>query len=742
MLANLVLELRVPEFDGPLVLPGGRPNPMLDEYRSQVASVVMACPNLERLLGMYTPYNHNYDRLTHALSTRSRLKEHVWVITDTQADADDGQTLPGTLSRNQSYNFYHYHTLWSNLETLMFYSPFDGSITHEMFAEIFSQLPSLRHVCISSFDQGDFHNETLLSLPPLSSLRLENVPGVTDTGLTRYTSTAAAKSLNSLTLIQQNVASLETITRMLSSLPILRKFTISQSGFSPMLPDEDEIIFQPILASPSLKHLHWDVPPPDWFGIAPVPELSMSNLTKARASQHLQKRKQTETPNSLLASSVLAGGFPGLLSLRAPNDVSPPGALQAVCRPTPKGEILQPSDKLNLPPSSRGLSVDLPEKVINGNRLQLARIRAQNCINRAAKDGGSDEAIRVLITYHSAEEEEIGDFESLARLADNKFGIGGRYGNSDDSDMDSDSSSDSCGGAYDEEGMYFSHMDEEEDIVRPTPKMIKRLTKSTASTASTDSRSSSPVKHRNKSNTNSTATTTATASTAATSTAITVHEFTLPAFVGRVSSTTIRSENVATMPPKFNLLPDIPGHESDGGLVDWKVLLRPELVSGSGGFSALDRNRTSSVPNLADGFGATGGLSSSPSSGILSKSRPSTRNGPIPRSGSGDTYSSSSARPMSSWGLSSFSSSNSVSNLGSGAGSLPKNGVVQDGYAYRPPSTTFVPRDVCSGVWNAGHRGGREWAGHVERERGWASYDLQGGSSGNGDLGVRVGMFF
>lgn len=78
MLAHLVRELRVPQMD--LLFTTTKQSTQWQEYRDIVASVVMVCPNLERLLGLSIPYHHEFDRLTHALSTRKRLKEHIWVL--------------------------------------------------------------------------------------------------------------------------------------------------------------------------------------------------------------------------------------------------------------------------------------------------------------------------------------------------------------------------------------------------------------------------------------------------------------------------------------------------------------------------------------------------------------------------------------------------------------------------------------------------------------------------------------
>ncbi|KAH6628059.1 hypothetical protein F5144DRAFT_594166 [Chaetomium tenue] len=49
-------------------------------YNDLVASVVMACPNLERLVGYYPTYDHSFQRLFQALSTRTRLKDMNWIL--------------------------------------------------------------------------------------------------------------------------------------------------------------------------------------------------------------------------------------------------------------------------------------------------------------------------------------------------------------------------------------------------------------------------------------------------------------------------------------------------------------------------------------------------------------------------------------------------------------------------------------------------------------------------------------
>jgi hypothetical protein len=60
-----------------------------EEIANLVASLVMACPRLERLVGFHIPYTHSFDRLTHALSTRPYLKERLWSLSDEVNDFSD-----------------------------------------------------------------------------------------------------------------------------------------------------------------------------------------------------------------------------------------------------------------------------------------------------------------------------------------------------------------------------------------------------------------------------------------------------------------------------------------------------------------------------------------------------------------------------------------------------------------------------------------------------------------------------
>ncbi|KAL6234415.1 hypothetical protein BDW75DRAFT_165012 [Aspergillus navahoensis] len=389
LLANLVLELRVPQID--LLFTTGKHTAQWQEYRDLIASVVMVCPNLERLLGLTIPFNHEFDRLTHALSTRRKLKEHTWILCEameTSEASPRSTSCPGSLGPLQMFEFLNYHASWTNLETLMLYGLDQTALEPSVFLRMIDLLPSLRNLCVSNFDADAFSDTALLCLPSLESLRLENLPGVTDAGLAQYTSRPESSTLKSLALVELNIDSLLVISKILASLQNLERFKIVQTEKCPTL-NTDGILFQPLLASSSLKFLHWDI-------ACPNPSTALTRVDLAPFAKPLQ---HTETPNSHLAQSILFGGFPRLDALRAPSDIEPPGALQAVCQPIPRGQALLQPDRYSLPRSSHGSVQTRPMALPGGNNLTSARIRAQTFIDMAARD--TETGLQVLITDHS-----------------------------------------------------------------------------------------------------------------------------------------------------------------------------------------------------------------------------------------------------------------------------------------------------------------------------------------------------
>lgn len=315
-LAQHVLELKVPclQAEG---------DPLRKDMINIVASLVMACPNLERLVGFYPVYGHEFDRLTHALSTRKKLKEQMWLIGENAAitQRSQKQLAPGLMDPEQKESFVSFHHAWTSLTTLFLHSPGLGILEKDIFVSIknhgdprrvqgpgiLHRLPALKHLCISSFDMDDFDDYTLQYLPALHSLRLQDLEGVTFWGLSEFSRIANAFSLRNLSLINLDIMYISAISNLLLHLKNLRRFTLVQDT-SPEVA-EGEIAILPIIASHLLEFLHWEIIVPG-------------------------------SANVNLADSIRAKGFPRLRTIRAPSDHL--GLLQALCKP--RAQIELPSD--------------------------------------------------------------------------------------------------------------------------------------------------------------------------------------------------------------------------------------------------------------------------------------------------------------------------------------------------------------------------------------------------------------
>jgi len=307
-LAAYVKSLKVPSM--PTGVKGKKEQ---EEYLDLVASLIMVCPNLERLPGFYPAYNHTFSRFVHALSTRPDLKEVVWVINPSPTQrqhrytsSDDAQYLdpllaPAALLPEQCVDFLTYHSNWSHLKTLILHSNPGGTIDSLLFSDICNYVPSIENLHVSSFPMPAFNDSTLISLPPLKSLRLEDLPGITPTGLSNYACEATSNTLTSLSLVSLPLLSLPVLARLFSHLVNLKRFTLSQAS-APSLPIGTEIYLHPYLVSPNLEYLHWEITDPD-----------------------------NDRASGILAKSILHSGFPCLRTIRAPTDFE--GKFQALCKP-------------------------------------------------------------------------------------------------------------------------------------------------------------------------------------------------------------------------------------------------------------------------------------------------------------------------------------------------------------------------------------------------------------------------
>ncbi|KAK4697666.1 hypothetical protein P7C71_g432, partial [Lecanoromycetidae sp. Uapishka_2] len=236
----------------------------------------------------------------------------------------------------QKGTFVSYHNTWSHLTTLFLHSPTLGILEKDIFVNfkknsgrpnmirgpgILNRLPSLEHLCISNFDMDDFDDVTLQHLPPLHSLRLQDLEGVTFWGLSEFSRTRNAFSLRTLSLVNLDITYISAISNLLLNLKNLKRFTLVQDT-SPEVA-EGEIVIQPIVASHQLEYLHWEIIVPG-------------------------------TANHNLAASIRANGFPRLRTIRAPADHL--GLLQALCKPRAQIELpsdwASPINSHRLPPGS------------------------------------------------------------------------------------------------------------------------------------------------------------------------------------------------------------------------------------------------------------------------------------------------------------------------------------------------------------------------------------------------------
>ena len=316
LLAAMVRSLKVP------ALPPGLER---DAYHDAVASLVMVCPNLERLVGFHPGYDHSFSRLFHSLSTRRRLKETSWIVEPSRfqrqhrihavVGSQRHHITPGDLQPEQSASFADLHSNWQYLATLTVHCRPGATLSPgTLLVESVLYLPALQSLHLSSLPHTAFDDAALLSLPALKKLTLSHMTGITSAGLSAFaTRGASCRSLESLTLAHVNIDSLPALARAFSNLRRLASFALVQS-YPPVLPLDDPIVLFPYLASSSLRRLHWDVP---------------THPTAANAADHV------------LARSMAAGGFPALLRLRAPAD--PEGLFQSLCRPQEKADL--PGDR-------------------------------------------------------------------------------------------------------------------------------------------------------------------------------------------------------------------------------------------------------------------------------------------------------------------------------------------------------------------------------------------------------------
>ncbi|KAI0160971.1 hypothetical protein GGR52DRAFT_576383 [Hypoxylon sp. FL1284] len=309
-IAALVRSLKAP------AIPQGAP---VDIYQNVVASVIMACPNFERLVGFHVNHDYSFNRLFYALSTRRNLKEMHWTLEASQfqrtrrksnaaamlnSEKPDYQEAPGDLLPEQSDDFLDLHGDWEHLETLSIHCLPGATVTPiSLIPDILSRLPALKSLHLSHLPFTAFNDANLLSLPSLQTLTLSHLPGVSSEGLSSFVRRPSSRSIRKLTLHHVDVGTLPTISQIFSNLPNLESFALVQNT-APIMPPNETIWLFPYLAAPSLRKLHWDITG------------TQSGLNRA---------------DEVLGRSIESYGFPSLTSIRAPNDTE--GIFQSLCTP-------------------------------------------------------------------------------------------------------------------------------------------------------------------------------------------------------------------------------------------------------------------------------------------------------------------------------------------------------------------------------------------------------------------------
>ncbi|KAF4996227.1 hypothetical protein FDECE_12528 [Fusarium decemcellulare] len=298
------------------------------DYDNLIATLVMACPNLESLSGLSTPYDHSFKKIFHALSTRSNLKEMNWLIQESPHQKKQrihsstqqlGLVMPGELKPFQEATFLGHHDNWSRLETLTIHCLPGATLTPEnLLTSTLSYLPKLKHLHLCNLPPNSFDDTTLLALPPLQTLTLSHISGITSNGLSTFATHSSGLPLRKLTLRHTPLTSLAALARILSNLRSLVNFSLVQA-FPPVMPEDDTFALwmMPYLASSSIQKLHWDI---------------TSHASCLNAA------------DDTLARSIAAGGFPALTTLRVLND--PDGLFQELCYPVERIDL--PVDRFRI----------------------------------------------------------------------------------------------------------------------------------------------------------------------------------------------------------------------------------------------------------------------------------------------------------------------------------------------------------------------------------------------------------
>lgn len=284
--------------------------------------VVDLCPNLEQITGFIPAIEPRFRGYMQALVERSQLRTLAWWTDPARWFMLDFKRMTET------------QTCWETLETLILCQ---GELEKPMCSspdfvlKLVQQMPSLQRLMLSSLPADDVNDETLASLPLLSALRLDNLPGVTDQGLKTFAQSLNAQRLLSLTLFAMDVTDLDTVRTMLEGCAKLLRFKLVSTksignSSSPAALDAG-------LQSTTLRYIHWDVPAPD---------PTLAEIAKAIESRAL----------------------PALQTIKAPQDAD--ARIQSLCRP-----LRDPS--FSSPDQQASTSETEPQQTVRAVQLHAQR---------------------------------------------------------------------------------------------------------------------------------------------------------------------------------------------------------------------------------------------------------------------------------------------------------------------------------------------------------------------------------
>lgn len=281
--------------------------------------LVQQCHSLEHVTGCVLPAITRTMPLLDTLAEKTKLRSHAWSLSSRES------TL---LSVG---DFIYCHDAWKNLRTLIISSDSEVDLGQVSISAVLLRLPALKHLMLSGLHPTDFGDRALMSLPPLRSLRLENLSGLTDQGIEQVAFSRLAITLSRLTLVGLGLVSLQTIQTLLSHLTKLKRFRFVQDTSPGSQASVRSSITPHPLYSRSLEYLHWNC------------------LSPGTAVSHI-------------ADAIEDGRFPKLHTVKIPCDYE--GAIQGLCRPIPRLKMTQ--DDLNY-----------LDRHQNQRNLRVAQIQAQ-----------------------------------------------------------------------------------------------------------------------------------------------------------------------------------------------------------------------------------------------------------------------------------------------------------------------------------------------------------------------------